>query len=75
MICPKCHSTIQSVIDSRASGNTVRRRRVCLDCLTRFSTVEIPLEEYAVMQKLEGKITSLQEELEKWTDLKSTQKP
>jgi transcriptional repressor NrdR len=42
MRCPKCGSLEDKVIDSRLSkeGASIRRRRECLDCETRFTTYE-----------------------------------
>lgn len=41
MDCPKCKKDNTSVIDSRdVEGETVRRRRECLDCKYRFTTYE-----------------------------------
>lgn len=42
MLCPKCHSLDDKVIDSRLSkeGNSIRRRRECLGCAHRFTTYE-----------------------------------
>ena len=42
MLCPKCRSLEDKVIDSRASreGATIRRRRECLQCGHRFTTYE-----------------------------------
>ncbi len=42
MRCPKCGSLEDKVIDSRLSkdGNTIRRRRECLNCETRYTTYE-----------------------------------
>lgn len=42
MRCPKCHYTKSSVIDSRQAeeGSTIRRRRACDQCQTRFTTFE-----------------------------------
>jgi transcriptional repressor NrdR len=42
MRCPKCGSLDDKVIDSRMAkdGASIRRRRVCLDCGTRFTTYE-----------------------------------
>ena len=55
MICPKCKSDNLTCIDSRPSGDTTRRRRMCLDCKCRFSTMEIEVEEYKELQT-EGKL-------------------
>ncbi len=42
MRCPKCGSLEDKVIDSRLSkeGTSIRRRRECLQCETRFTTYE-----------------------------------
>lgn len=40
MKCPICDSRHTTVIDSRESNLGVRRRRVCQECLTRFTTYE-----------------------------------
>ena len=42
MLCPKCRSVDDKVIDSRSSreGATIRRRRECLKCGHRFTTYE-----------------------------------
>lgn len=42
MICPKCTNIDDKVIDSRLSreGHSIRRRRECLQCSTRFTTYE-----------------------------------
>jgi transcriptional repressor NrdR len=42
MRCPKCGSLEDKVIDSRLSkdGMTIRRRRECMDCETRYTTYE-----------------------------------
>jgi len=42
MRCPKCGSLEDKVIDSRLSkdGDTIRRRRECIDCTTRYTTYE-----------------------------------
>ncbi len=50
MICPGCGLANQNqVIDSRPrSGGGIRRRRECLVCGHRWSTVEIPIDEAAV---------------------------
>ena len=42
MLCPKCHSVEDKVIDPRVmnNGETIRRRRQCLNCNFRFTTHE-----------------------------------
>ncbi len=43
MKCPACGSLNNKVVDSRpmTEGNSIRRRRECLDCQKRFTTYEI----------------------------------
>lgn len=42
MLCTKCGSTEDKVIDTRVvdNGKSIRRRRECLECGNRFTTVE-----------------------------------
>lgn len=40
MRCPACSSEQTRVVDSRTTADSVRRRRECLDCGTRFTTFE-----------------------------------
>lgn len=40
MICPYCKHDEDKVVDSRGSGNSIRRRRECLGCGRRFTTYE-----------------------------------
>lgn len=42
MTCPKCRAKQDRVINSRESvrGMAIRRRRVCLACGQRWSTIE-----------------------------------
>ena len=42
MNCPHCTSKTSKVIDSRDSGNGIRRRRECLKCTVRYTTYEHP---------------------------------
>lgn len=55
MNCPKCNHDIVSCIDSRPRNDTIYRRRKCLKCGYRFSSVEISLENldsYKAKEKL-----------------------
>ena len=56
MRCPKCGCGDDKVIDSRAArdGSTVRRRRECLSCGHRFSTLESVVPEDMKVIKLNG---------------------
>ena len=40
MKCPSCQSLDTKVIDSRSQEDSIRRRRECLSCSTRFTTYE-----------------------------------
>lgn len=40
MQCPHCTSTRHRVIDTRDTGDTIRRRRQCEACSQRFTTYE-----------------------------------
>jgi transcriptional repressor NrdR len=54
--CPACGSLDDKVVDSRGAddGSTVRRRRQCLDCATRFTTFERLEETPLVVVKSSG---------------------
>ncbi|MBQ6352686.1 MAG: transcriptional repressor NrdR [Lentisphaeria bacterium] len=57
MRCPKCSAENDKVIDSRAGrdGATVRRRRECLSCGYRFSTLESVVPEDMKVIKRDGR--------------------
>jgi transcriptional repressor NrdR len=57
MRCPKCTSIEDKVIDSRISkeGNTIRRRRECLECSHRFTTTETLVLDGMVVIKRDGR--------------------
>ncbi|MCL2451976.1 transcriptional regulator NrdR [Candidatus Saccharibacteria bacterium] len=40
MYCPKCRDGESKVIESRDTGDSVRRRRECLKCGSRYTTYE-----------------------------------
>ena len=56
MRCPKCGCGDDKVFDSRAArdGSTVRRRRECLSCGHRFSTLESVVPEDMKVVKRNG---------------------
>lgn len=56
MICPHCESTESKVVDSRTvpRDNSIRRRRECLDCGTRFTTYEYALRHPLLVVKKDG---------------------
>lgn len=57
MRCPKCTSIEDKVIDSRISkeGNTIRRRRECLECSHRFTTTETLVRDGLIVTKRDGR--------------------
>ena len=56
MKCPFCGSDTDKVIDSRSSrnGQSIRRRRQCLDCNQRFTTYEYIEDVSLVVIKNDG---------------------
>lgn len=56
MKCPFCGYVDSKVIDSRPAddGNTIRRRRECLDCQKRFTTYEVMERMPLVVIKRDG---------------------
>ncbi|HEY4301582.1 MAG TPA: transcriptional regulator NrdR [Candidatus Didemnitutus sp.] len=57
MRCPKCTSIEDKVIDSRIArdGNSIRRRRECLECSHRFTTNEEFVRDTLVVVKRDGR--------------------
>jgi len=57
MKCPFCTSLRNRVIDSRLSkeGNSIRRRRECLNCKSRFTTYERVEEISPLVVKKDGR--------------------
>jgi len=57
MRCPKCTSIEDKVIDSRIArdGNTIRRRRECLECGHRFTTTETLVRDNLIVVKRDGR--------------------
>lgn len=51
MLCPACGDADTEVTDSRTKGADKRRRRRCLACEHRFSTIEIPFADYQKMRR------------------------
>lgn len=56
MRCPRCGSTKSKVIDSRSAkdGGTIKRRRECLKCHHRYTTVEAIQGEDLPVRKADG---------------------
>ncbi|MBP2649696.1 MAG: nrdR [Firmicutes bacterium] len=57
MRCPFCSYAESKVIDSRAAeeGNSIRRRRECLQCTRRFTTYEVVEEIPLMVIKKDGR--------------------
>lgn len=60
MNCPKCNSLQLNVISTREHEEGIRRRRGCLVCGFRFTTVEIGMKEYKGCKRLQEKASLLQ---------------
>ena len=58
MLCPNCGCRESKVIDSRSfqDGTSIKRRRECLECGTRFTTFERREEEPIMIAKRDGHI-------------------
>ena len=54
MKCPFCGCEKTKIVDSRNQKGKKRRRRVCLSCKRRFSTMEVYIEEYELEETLWG---------------------
>jgi transcriptional repressor NrdR len=55
MICPQCKADNDKVIETRASGDAVRRRRECLACSNRFTTYEYVEKATLTVAKRDGR--------------------
>ena len=58
MLCPNCSCKESRVIDSRSfdDGASIKRRRECLECCTRFTTFERREEEPIMVLKRDGHV-------------------
>ena len=58
MLCPNCSCNDSRVIDSRSfdDGASIKRRRECLQCGTRFTTFERREEEPIMVLKRDGHV-------------------
>ena len=63
MKCPYCQKEFSQVIDSEKRDGTTVRRRECLECKNRFSTVEIDLVEWQRFRKVEELLVMLNKKL------------
>ncbi len=64
MRCPKCSAVDDKVIETRVSreGETIRRRRQCLNCHYRFTTYETVLPADVMVVKRDGRREEFQPE-------------
>jgi transcriptional repressor NrdR len=51
MNCPKCKKDKDRVIDSRSSYDSIRRRRLCKRCGTRWTTYERSEESFSAFKE------------------------
>lgn len=51
MLCPYCGDTESRVVDTRAAGDAIRRRRECLKCQKRFTTYEQVAEVLLIVKR------------------------
>lgn len=65
MVCEYCGSPTK-VVDSRSFPTSKRRRRECIKCRARFSTIEIDIEKYEEMTR--GHVTSLRMDVVTYAD-------
>jgi transcriptional repressor NrdR len=54
MTCPKCNGKTK-VVDSRTDEDSTERRRECVECGCRFSTVEVDRDYFERMVKKNDK--------------------
>ena len=62
MRCPYCEHANSKVIDSRDSGDGIRRRRQCLECERRFTTYEYVQMRTMMVVKRDGRREEFQRE-------------
>jgi len=55
MICPQCKEDNDKVIETRTSGDSIRRRRECLKCSNRFTTYEYVEKAALTVAKRDGR--------------------
>ena len=53
MVCPKCNRNNDVVIDSRQRAFSVRRRRLCMNCGFRYTTVELLAKNRKAIKKFD----------------------
>lgn len=55
MTCPKCQHHVTRIVDGRStmmiSGAAFRRRRICLQCKFRWTTLEVIAERFQRLRR------------------------
>lgn len=76
MICPKCGNTSLKVVDKRnnTESNSVRRRRECLNCSTRFTTYERIEKTTFLVRKKSGRLEEFERDKMRNSVLKGLKK-
>jgi len=64
--CPDCKAATQ-VVETRASEHGPRRRRQCVACRKRFTTIEVEIGSLDDLMLFQKKVKALMEELTKVT--------
>lgn len=77
MICPHCNSAENKVLETRMQKEgDIRRRRECLSCKSRFTTVESIIKQYPYIIKKDGtKEPFSKEKLKKGIQLACLKRP
>jgi transcriptional regulator NrdR family protein len=60
--CPHCHRAGSDVVDTRATKDAVRRRRICRHCQERFTTYERAIDP-SVFEEQRGRAKVIATEL------------
>lgn len=59
--CPECQSINVEITESRPREKFFYRRRRCIDCEKRYTTVEIPIEKFEEYERIEQKFEDFKE--------------
>ena len=63
MACPKCGGTESTCLDSRPTQDsvTIRRRRCCVACLTRWTTYEYSSDDIEALRLIAAELNNARE--------------
>ncbi len=64
MICTNCQSQSSKVLESRQQYRYQRRRRECVNCGNRFTTIEVPYDDFLGLKHTEKRFGELRSLLE-----------